>query len=85
MRNLFLNFFDILKFVFYVFSIIGSYRPGSQNTSSKTSLLVVGNRTDGYGSSVFKEIRYANMMTDQSFEKILTEEFGGWRIRFGLG
>jgi hypothetical protein len=34
MQNLFLNFFDILKFVFYVFSIIGSYRPGSQNTSS---------------------------------------------------
>jgi hypothetical protein len=28
------EFFNILKFVFYVFSIIGSYRPGNQNTSS---------------------------------------------------
>jgi hypothetical protein len=34
MRNLFLNFFDILKFIFYILSIIGSYKPGSQNTFS---------------------------------------------------
>jgi hypothetical protein len=38
LRNLFSNFFDILKFIFYAFFIIGSYTPESQNTSSDTFL-----------------------------------------------
>jgi hypothetical protein len=42
-RNFISNFFDIFKFYFYAFLIIGSYAPMSENTTSQISLLYLPN------------------------------------------
>jgi hypothetical protein len=65
-RNFISNFFDIFKFYFYAFLIIGSYAPMSENTTSQISLLYLPNMKQTIAQVNIRLIGLRQMESDMS-------------------